>query len=177
MGLNLTHLDQETRKLMLKEVESDIERGELYISRRLNERGRVDYPLLLKEATLKYDDTWLADSLRSKGLLKSSEQKRKPKGGYTVTKVPVNAPERLAEGEFNRFYIRAVCLRAIKEGLPKVEIYKAKSTHDTRQEAEALIGTKVSAEILLENIKASLSLNEALGLPPNSSQYLSVRLP
>jgi len=37
-----------------------------------------------------------------------------------------NAHEMLAEGEFNRFYIRALCARAIEDGLPEVTVYRAK---------------------------------------------------
>ena len=41
----------------------------------------------------------------------------------------------LAEGEFNRFYIRAVCLRSIESGTSDVVVYRAKvfKTHARNQ--------------------------------------------
>ncbi|BBI63173.1 hypothetical protein HSBAA_44790 [Vreelandella sulfidaeris] len=47
--------------------------------------------------------------------MRSHEERKKPKGGTTIAKIPVTANETLAEGEFNRFYARGFCQRAIKE--------------------------------------------------------------
>lgn len=177
MSLSLTNLDERTRGLILKEVESDVERGELYISSRLSKLGQQDYPHLLKEAVTKYDADWLADMLRAGNRMNVSEQRRKPKGGYAVAKVPASAPETLAEGEFNRFYIRALCRRAKEDGIPELIIYQAKDVSSVRPEAEKLVGTAVGVDVLLNNIKAAAGVDAALGLPPGRNSGLSVRLP
>lgn len=177
MSLTLINLDERTRSLMLKEVESDDERGELYISSRLSKHGQQDYPHLLEEAVAKYDAAWLADMLRAGNRMNVAEQRRKPKGGYTVAKVPASAPETLAEGEFNRFYIRALCRRAKEDNITELIIYLAKDVSSVRPEAEKLVGTAVGVDVLFNNVITAAGVDAALGLPPGRNSGLSVRLP
>jgi hypothetical protein len=177
MPLNLVNLDERTRKLMLSEVEADIAGGRLYISHRLSQRGRQDYPSLLKEAIANHDDAWLANSLRANGRMNFEEERRKPKGGYTMARIPVTAPDTLAEGEFNRFYVRGLCLRAIEDGIPELEVYRAKAVSSPRRESEAMIGTRKEVHSLLQDIRTHPGLDTALRLPPGPNSGLSVRLP
>jgi hypothetical protein len=162
---------------MLKEVESDVSRGELYLSSRLSKIGQQDYPHLLKEAITKYDADWLADMLRADNRLNAFEQRRKPKGGYTVAKVPISAPETLAEGEFNRFYVRALCCRAREDKVPELIIYLARDVGNVRPEAERLVGTTVSVDVLADKVKTATGVDAAFNLPSGRSYGLSVRLP
>lgn len=175
MSLPLENLDQKTRQLMLEEIEQDINNGTLYISPRLSEIGREDYPLLLKEAT-QHDDSWLAQNLRVNGRISAFEQKRTPKGGVTTAKVPVTAAETLAEGEFNRFYIRALCRRAIEEGTTGIVIYRAKQVTNPRPESQAKIGAKVNPQALLNDLRTHPGVDTALGLPAGPNSGLSVKL-
>ena len=177
MSLRLVNLDERTRALMLEEIESDVTGGRLYISPRLNTRGQQEYPRLLREAVAGHDDSWLANQLRMNGLMKTQEERRKPKGGYTVAQVPVTAPDTLSEGEFNRFYIRGLCLRAIQDGIPELVVYRAKEVSSPRRESEALIGARLPAERLLQDIRTHPGVDTALGLPPGPNSGLSVHLP
>jgi hypothetical protein len=102
---------------------------------------------------------------------------RNTKNGVTWAKVPVTAPETLAEGEFNRFYARGLCRRAIDEGKPKVQVYRAKQVVNARSESEALLGQSLPADKLLEDLRASVGTDTALGLPPGPNSGLSIRLP
>ena len=176
MPLHLLNLDRTTREHMLSELESDVSRGTLYLSPRLSPRGRLDYPELLRQAVVGFDDGWLADSLRAGGRISAEEQRRKPKGGYTIAKVPVTAPDTLAEGEFNRYYVRGLCLRAITEGAAELIIYRAKHVASPRRESEAKIGTSVDARALLEDIRTHPGVDTALRLPSGPNSGLSVRL-
>lgn len=162
---------------MLQEVASDISSDKLYVSPRLNSRGQDEYPRLLREAVEKYDDAWLADQLRSSGLMKTEEERRKPKGGYTVAQVPVTAPDTLAEGEFNRFYIRGLCLRAIEDNIPELIIYRAKQVSSPRRESLAKTGERVVPQSLLQDVRTHPGVDTALGLPPGPNSGLSVRIP
>jgi hypothetical protein len=174
MALQLENLDERTRKLMLGELQNDIAQNKLYISDRLSENGKKDYTNLLKEAVEKHDEQWLAESLRSEGRLNEVVPSRSAKSGFS--KMPVNAPDMLAEGEFNRFYIRGVCCRAIEDSIPKVEVYRAKAVSNPRPESVAKIGQLIDAKELLEDIQAHPGVEPKLGIPsPNSG--LSVRLP
>jgi hypothetical protein len=177
MSLHLVNLDEKTRKYMLSEIESDVSKGTLYISPRLSLRGRQDYVALLKQAAIGYDDGWLAGNLRVNGRISSEEQRRKPKGGYTTARVPVTAPDTLAEGEFNRFYIRGLCLRAIEHEVAEVVVYRAKEVTKPRLESEALIGARLNVRSLLQDIRTHPGVDTALRLPPGPNSGLSVQLP
>jgi hypothetical protein len=177
MALSLANLDERTRSFMLEEIESDASSGKLYISPRLNAREQQEYLRLLREAAANHDDSWLANQLRMGGLMKTEEERRKPKGGYTTVQVPVTAPETLAEGEFNRFYIRGLCLRAIGDGIPELVVYRAKQVSSPRRESEALIGARIPPDRLLQDIRTHPGVDTALGLPPGPNSGLSVHLP
>jgi hypothetical protein len=176
MSLKLENPDAQTRGYMAAEIKADIAATRLYLSNRLNGRGRADYAQLLQQAAEGRDDSWLANELRSNGGLNEMEERRKPKGGTTMVRVPVTAPETLAEGEFNRFYIRGLCLRALAAGIPDLIIYRAKEVDIPRAESVAKIGHRVPAQALLADLRANPGVDTALGLPPGPNSGLSARL-
>ena len=175
MGIHYENLDDATRPFMVREIENDTQQGTLYLSSYLSPVGTEDWPSLLKEAARVHNDDWLAEQLQLAGRLLDQVQKRKPKGGYTMAKVPVTAPATMAEGEFNRFYIRAVCIRALEGGQGSVLIYRGRHSTDPRPESEALIGSLMQAERLLNDLRQEPGVDAALGLArPNSG--LTVKL-
>jgi hypothetical protein len=169
-------LDNLTRPFILEEIQYDMANDRLYLSNRLSERGRDEFLALLRDAAQNYDDGWLAEMLRQNGRLNVMEQRRKPKGGYTMAKVPVTAPETLAEGEFNRFYARGLCLRAIQLGTERLVVYRAKAVIVPRADSEAMIGTEIPANALLNDLRTHQGVDTALGLPNGPNSGLSVRL-
>jgi hypothetical protein len=177
MALKLVNLDERTRRFMVSEIESDKAADKLYESPRLNERGREKYYGLLREAAAEHDASWLAERLRRDGLMKSVEERKNPKGGTTTAQVPVNAPDTLAEGEFNRFYIRGLCLRAIEDKIPELIIYRAKEVGSPRSESEAKIGERIDPQQLLDDVRKHPGVDTALGLPPGPNSGLSAQLP
>lgn len=174
MALNLRNLDSRTRELMLEELLIDIEKKVLYLSKRLNDSGILKYPELLRYAIEKGNDNILAQELKN-GYLKVTEQRKKPKGGFSVVNVPVNANEMLAEGEFNRFYMRALCSRAIDEGKVLI-VYRAKNVTNPRPESQMKIGHTVNPHQLLKDLRENIGTDTALGLPAGPNSGLSVRL-
>ena len=173
--MNLTNLDSTTRKYMLQEIDLDEKAGRLYISPRLSNQGAADYPSLIKVAATTADDSFLANELRVIGRLNASEP-RKTKNGVVWAKVPVTASETMAEGEFNRFYARGVCRRAIDEGKLRVQVYRAKLVVNPRSESEALLGQMFPADKLLEDLRQNIGTDTSLGLPPGPNSGLSIRL-
>src|SRR4051794_25434317 len=121
--LQLANLNERIRSLMLDEVDHDVDHGKFFVSPRLSNTGQQNYLTLLREAIGAHDEVWLADELQQLGRMRTTEQRRKPKGGYTVAKIPANAAAGLAESEFNRYYVRAVCRLALEEGFGEVEVY------------------------------------------------------
>jgi hypothetical protein len=176
MGLQYLNLDSATRKLMVAEIDRDIAAGTLYISENLNQHGVISYPQLLTAAASAGTDDSLAIEIRP--LLNSHEKPRRLKSGG-FTKPPImrsNAHEMLAEGEFNRFYIRAVCFRALQNNATTVEIYRAKTVEHPRTESIAKIGTRIDAQGVLNDLRAHPGVDTALGLPPGPNSGLSAKL-
>lgn len=177
MTLNLTNLDAATRKFIEEEIAFDIAAKRLYIGKYLSPQGIADYPGLLTTAGERHDDTWLAAQLRTGARLLSMVPRRTPSGGTTTAAVPSNAHEMLAEGEFNRFYIRGLCRRAIAEKIPHLVIYRAKAVNNPRPESEARVGATVEPQKLLDDLRANLGVDTALGVPAGPNSGLSARLP
>ncbi|MGB8112842.1 MAG: hypothetical protein WCF22_03670, partial [Candidatus Sulfotelmatobacter sp.] len=169
-------LDTTTRQYMLEELELDVTQGRLYLSPRLSGTGVAAYPALLKLAVESGNDASLAAELRKDGRLNATEQRRKPKGGYTTVAVPVTAADTLAEGEFNRFYARGLCRRAQAEGGGELKVHRAKEVENPRPQSEALIGSTLDPEKLLLDLRGSIGVEPALGLPPGPNSGLSVKI-
>lgn len=174
MSLRYDSLDAAVREQMVSELERDIGNGKLYISPRLTEDGVKQWPNILREACVKHDDSWLAATLRERRLLRAQEERKKPKGGFTMANVPVTAPDTLAEGEFNRLYCRGLCV-VVSGG--EVEVYRGKDVQSPRAESEVKIGKKYPAAKLLEDLRSSQGVEPALGLPPGPNSGLTIRKP
>ena len=176
MALDLENLDPRTRQFMMTEIDLDISKGELYLSGRLTETGKKAFPELLRSAATSGDDSSLAATLANGRCFRQTEIRQTQRGPKEV-KVPYNAAETLAEGEFNRFYARALCLRAQEDGIPELEIYRAKHVTNPRVESVAKIGTTIVPTALLGDLRTHQGVEPSLGLPPGPNSGLSVRLP
>lgn len=177
MGIQYESLDAHVRSEMVRELELDRTNGTLYSSPRLTEAGAQAWPQILRDAFQEHDDTWIASTLRSRGLMRDEEQRRKPKGGFTTARVPYTAPDTLAEGEFNRFYARGLCAHVVASGGTEVEIYRGKSVQNPRPESQVMIGRRLSARDLLNDLRNAQGVEPALGLPPGPNSGLTVRAP
>jgi hypothetical protein len=178
MPLNYQNLDARTRAYMLEEIDMDTSAGSLYISSYLTSQGKQDWPQMLRTAAQGGTDATLATQIAQGGRLARTTERRKPKGGgmYTAS-VPVNAPEVMSEGEFNRYYVRALCRRAIDDGATGLVVYRAKQVSNPRPESEAKIGATVSPTALLQDLRTTVGVEPALGVPPGPGSGLTVRLP
>ncbi len=177
MGIYYKNLDDKTREFMLKELEMDIKQENIYISPRLNDVGQSNWISLLKKAISHYNDDWLASKLKVMGCMNTHEIRKTSTGKIIKAKVPVNAPETLAEGEFNRYYARGLCARALKEGINEVVVYRGREVGNPRVESQQKIGQKVSVRDLLEDLRRSPGVEPALGIPPGPNSGLTICLP
>lgn len=173
MTLNLRNLDDLTRKYMLEELSLDIKKNKLCLGKYLSEVGKSDYPILLRSAMENGDIASLAESLKNNERLESHVMCSRSKSG--MKKVPKNASEMLAEGEFNRFYIRAKCRRAIDESV-MVIAYRARESRNPRMESLALEGKEFDPTELLTALRNSIGVEAGLGLPPGPNSGMSVDL-
>jgi hypothetical protein len=159
-------LDEKTRGLMLLEVEHDRHAVSEFYGRRLTVDGVAQWSGLLGAAIASGDADSLALALTRGGLLKTHEEATAPKTGKAyLRKVPSTAAAILAQGEFNRFYIRALCRRSMEEGSGVVQVYRARHSENPRPESEALLGEEIDAKSLLEDLRAHPGAETLLGVP------------
>jgi hypothetical protein len=177
MGLTYANLDARVRKLMTKEIDIDLEKGRFTYSPRLNADGHRLYEGLLRVAVSKHDDDWLAGQLEEKECLNYGEARTLKNDKTILAKTPSDAAEIIAEGDFNRFYIRAVCVMAIEDGIDQVEVYRGRVPVTPRPESERLVGAMFSAAKVLEDLRVHTGLETALGVPAGPHSGLTVRLP
>ena len=178
--MHLVNLDETTRRYMRAEVEMDLGAGRtLYLGPRLSQRGRPDYPTLLLEAIDTGTPETLAAELNRSGRLNEWETSHSKYGRPYQKHVPRNAADMLAKGEFNRFYIRGLCARAVAEGIEHVQVYRSEDVRDPRPESQAKIGALMDPAVLLHDLRThndKESINTALGVPAGPNSTLSVQL-
>lgn len=166
---NFLNLDEKTRAYMLSEIESDISNRRLFISQRLNELGKTEYPNFLISAVKNSDEEDFEKQLDLNKYFNQTEIRN----GKEI-KMNSQASKLLCQSEFNRYYIRAICLRALEEGSEEVEIYRARQSSWARPESEAKIGQKVQASELLEDLRNSIGVEPKLF--PDINSGLSIKL-
>lgn len=152
------------------EVERDIKNKTLFFSVRFNDKGRELYPTLFKKAMENNNEAELEHSLCENKCFKLVEKTKDGK----EKRVPSNAAETFAQNEFNRFYIRAVYLRALELNIKDVTVYKARISNKSRAESNRLIGTKLSATELLEDLRNFIG--ETPQMLPHINSGLSVKI-
>lgn len=178
MSLYLINLDEQTRELMLAELDYDEERNQLHISPYLSNQGVHDYPVLLRGALAEGDPDSLADALSQQRRIARTGHRRKVAGGYSIVTIPENAAEMLANDTFNHYYIRAVARRALDEGLDEVIVYRARPVTEPRPESEQLVETAVDAAALLDDLRRHTGPDRGeLGVPAGPNSGISVHLP
>lgn len=175
MGLRYENLDEITRKYMLQESQL----GGHYISPRLTDDGQSGWHSLLEEGLKKFNDDWIASEILSRGYLRSREQY--VRNGVTHSR-NINMPhaaQQLAEGEFNRYYIRGLCLRAKAEDKNVLIVYRGKHVQQPRPESELKIGTAISVEVLLSTLRSNdfVTIENVLGVPGGPNSGLTCKLP
>lgn len=175
MSIYLENLDATTRDYMRGEVNMDFENNSVYYSKFLKSGLEDSWDDILLNAVTEHDDIWLEQQIEAKQLLVDTYQKRKPTGGFTIAKVPYTAPQTLAEGEFNRFYCRGLCVRAMEEG-KMVEVYRGKDVTNARSASELMIGKTISPKELLQDLRTNIGVDTALGLPAGPNSGLTIKL-
>jgi hypothetical protein len=169
-------LTTEVRKHMLSELTLDESSGTLYFSTRFTDVCRLNYPGLLRQALGEGTPTTLSQALLVPDYFLEQEPYTR-QGKTYFRRIPSNAHLVVAEGEFNRFYIRGVCLRSIELDINQVLVYRAKPVEAPRPDSELKIGAVLSAETLLKDLRANIGVDTALGLPSGPSSGLSIRIP
>jgi hypothetical protein len=165
MSMNLINLDM-VKELMLDEINLDERENRIYLSKFMPSHIKGKYIQILRNEIQNGSDITLGEKITQ--LLLSTS----PLSGRTK---PWNAHVTFSEGEFNRFYIRGVCRKAIELG-KKVIVYRAKKVANPRHESQAKIGLRIDPEVLLNDLRIHQGVDTALGLPAGPNSGLSVKL-
>jgi len=168
MVLDLKNLDDVTRKYMVQEIQADINNGHVYYSKFLTHEGRLQWDNLLLEAAQAHDSAWLAEQLKDEQLAVPVIVTPDRRGFNRHTKLK---PEDLADSEFNRYYIRGLCLRAIEENIPQVITYRAKPV----RQPVSRVGVPMNPSELLEDLRRH-KLRTEHDVPSNPKSGISIRL-
>jgi len=165
-------LDETTRLLMLEELELDINNGLFYEPVTMQKSIIPVYKRVLKSTFSKGN----VETLRT-GFTMSMFKPKDKKG----RKITPSIKEMVAFSDFNRYYIRALLVRAISEG-KSLAVYRAKQTVNERMESKLSIGKIYSGKTQLQQLltitrdyRVLFNLNPPLEiLKPNSG--LSLKL-
>lgn len=170
MGLEYVDLDREVRQAMVAEISKDIASKSYYQSKVLTDAGLHAWPDLLRAAATSHDDDWLTEELRREGMLLSHTS---TKSGLRQVNIDVDSAK-LAQGQFNRYYMQAVCVVAMASGEDEVELYRARESKSPRSGSAELIGQRFPALKILTDVRQSGGIETDLRLlAPNSG--ISVR--
>lgn len=174
MPLDLVHLDSYTRRLMLAELESDIADGTVYLSPQLSDEGLRLYCHFLRTAIETGTEDSFAESLYTcDGVRPPSRWQHPREVGPDAALADVTF--RLAEREFHRFYLRGLCQRALELGVTTLMIYRARPADAGRAPSNAMIGVRIDAKSLLEDLRGTFRSLPPHGLPQCRDPGLSAR--
>jgi hypothetical protein len=152
VAFDFEEVDEATRKYMLDEVERDIAYGKLYLSKNFSATGKAAYPDLLRKAVTEGTEQTLTNALRYAGfwtfikgqssfasprpLRPMRSLKSGPSGfgsaGSNLDQIN-NIAATFAEGEYNVYNMRGLCIKLIAEGQNKAEVYRAKAVDEPPQ--------------------------------------------
>lgn len=156
---------------MLIEVEQAVKTSQLHLSRRFTAQGCEHYPRLLREAVQHGNEDSLTTALRQQQCF----AEREPYGAGT-RRVPASAALTFAVGQFNAFYMRGVCHRAIQAGT-LVEVYRAKETTSERPISRYQVGQQLDPQQVLRQLRHSPSgEHRGPAVPAGFNSGLSLQL-
>lgn len=176
VGLLFENLDQRTRRLMLDELDADVAHEQLYLSPYLSSSGKRDFEKLLRQALREGDELTLADALRTEERMDLTEVRKSGMRAAGVRSA-TSAADLLAESEFKFYYYRAMARRALEDGISNLEVYRAKAVGIPRPTSHSPVGTKVSAQKLLDDLRSCPREGADLKLAIGLNAGMSVRLP
>jgi hypothetical protein len=164
------NLNEKTRALMLRELDRDTALGILFFDNRLKEDSQDRYFDLLRKALEYGTPEAFSEAILGELLLKKTEARDLGEKQIRA-KISNIAHYNIGEGEFNRYYMRAICLIAIEDGLEDVDVYRAKQVSKPRPASAG----RMKAKELLDNLRTTNISVQASFPGPNSGR--SVRLP
>lgn len=168
------HLNQGIRDLMVEELALDVRQDQVYVGKRLNQMGIATYTSALQTAM---ESGTLAEFQASMEpvpgrLWVSATTARNGRRSTT----PVTSARTLTEGEFNRYYMRAICRDSIHRGDGKVLVVRAKEVANPRADylVTVSVGDVLAADVVLRDLRAHPGESTVTGIPRGPNSGLSL---
>jgi hypothetical protein len=152
------------RNEMLTEFNLDNNKDVIYLSSYMQLSDKNKYINLLKVAISEGNTKTLEQQIGALFLPFSAKGKKRP----------IDAVSIFAEGEFNRYYIRGLCKKAIAED-KKLVIYRAKQVVNPRPDSPFKIGEEVNAKEVLEDLQNDIKRDRVNKVPSGPNSGLSVK--
>lgn len=169
---NLPGLSPELRQRMLSELLSDRVNGTPYLGKHLSDLGKAKYFPICEDALARGTPESFARALEPvPGALWITHYIKK---NGVQSRVSSDAAIRLGGGEFNRYYMRAVCLEAIEREC-RVVVYRARAVTSPRFEGPAE-GTVLNPTLVLVDLRNDYDIPSRTGMPHGPNSGLSLRL-
>lgn len=169
-------LSERIRPWMLREFEYDLAHNQLYFSPMLSNRGLRDYVRLLHDALLGGSMQTLAAQLRLQRRLQRTTRRIKPNGESVVSNAPLTNADKLAESEFNRYYLRALCQLALADKVPFVIVSEAQAVINPQPDTTLALETAFSPQEFLDELRAESGKVFKLGVGVGPRTQVRVRL-
>jgi len=142
------NLNNETRAIMLEEIELDLREDKFFELRSMNPYGIDKYPKILKACVQNSNAETLAQLLPRSFFLATNSAGRKTMN---------NINEVVAYNDFNKYYTRAILRKAINNPGMDIQIYRARLSEQRRPESERLVGTTYSDKPFMQKIAKFIS--------------------
>jgi DNA repair protein RadC len=164
-------LTADTRTRMLQELARDVEQKQIFYDARLVESSRTLYLRLLADALEQGSPESFSEAILKNSLLNPTEMREIGEGRRVQAKVSKIAHRNIGEAEFNRYYMRAICLKAIEQSIEELAVYRARASANPRPDA----ADRKNAKDLLEHLRTTNI--SVLGSFPGPNSGRSVRIP
>jgi len=160
---------------MLAELEEDLTHDTCYFAKRFNDDGRSRYVLVLREALESGGPETIRDAFEPVSSKYWILETRTTTGKRSTT--PRTAARTLAEGEFNRYYMLAICRRASSEGNGSVLVVRSKPVDNPRADPLVKVneGDILDATQVLDDLREHPGTDSRLGIPRGPNSGLSLR--
>lgn len=125
MAFHFEQLNEETRASMLSEFESEQESKDPYFGKNLSTFGRAEFSRAMVE-TIKYGNEGTLTNALENGAYWNPTEEYERNGVTRSRKINIRqASERLANTEFNTWYVRGLSKVGIDAGISECEVYRA----------------------------------------------------
>lgn len=144
-------LDEATRLYMVQEIEADVDQDALRSPSGYFTSENATYSGFLIKAAKSGTDESLANDihLRIAGRTKPASFRN----GKATPGISLLGARKIAEWDFNRFYMRGVCCRAIADNIGSVFVYHAHKNVELSAAAQKLIGQSLDPQKALDDLR------------------------